>query len=455
MPSDPASHRAAAAATPDATLTSPTARSGRASRKRVDTGRILPEASGPDPRRIEGGTISGRPSMAVPLQITNPRERRLVRLADVALAPLGWRTRRAQVAIRKILLLRLERIGDLLMTLEAVAAARRTWPDATIDLAVGSWNKDLASLIPGISHVHVADLPWLSRGERATSWPDLVRQARAWRTHRYDLIINFEPDIRTNFLAWIARAPMRVGYATGGGGALLTQAEVYDPTSHVSINATRLVASANGRVAAPADVAAPRGPRLAVPSGARSSAMAVLEGHPRPWIGVHAAGGRESKQWHPDRFAATARTLATITGGTIVLTGGPLDRPLVDRVAGGLEHVPLVKVVNAVTLPELTALLEALDLFVTGDTGPMHLAAAVGTPVVALFGPSDPKRYGPRALVEHIIRVDLPCSPCGQVRLPPERCRGHVPDCMDGITVDAVVAHALDALASRASALSP
>ena len=69
----------------------------------------------------------------------------------------------------------------------------------------------------------------------------------------------------------------------------------------------------------------------------------------------------------------------------------------------------------------------------------MHLAAAVGTPVVALFGPSDPIALRPAGAHERIVRVDLPCSPCGQVRLPPERCRGHVPDCMDGITVDVVV----------------
>ena len=75
-----------------------------------------------------------------------------------------------------------------------------------------------------------------------------------------------------------------------------------------------------------------------------------------------------------------------------------------------------------------------LDVLVTGDTGPMHLAAAWARRVVALFGPSNPRRYGPLGDAQRVLRVDLPCSPCGQVRLPPERCRGHVPDCMDGIT---------------------
>jgi ADP-heptose:LPS heptosyltransferase len=90
----------------------------------------------------------------------------------------------------------------------------------------------------------------------------------------------------------------------------------------------------------------------------------------------------------------------------------------------------------------LAGLLQRLDLFISSDTGPMHLAAAVGTPIVALFGPSDPRRYGPIAERHTVIRVDLWCSPCGQVRLPPERCRGHVPDCMDAVTVERVVAAA-------------
>ena len=85
-----------------------------------------------------------------------------------------------------------------------------------------------------------------------------------------------------------------------------------------------------------------------------------------------------------------------------------------------------------------------LDVLITGDTGPMHLAAAMGTPIVALFGPSHPDRYGPLPAPPPSLRIDLPCSPCGQVRLPPERCRGHVPDCLDGIdtrrAVEAAVA---------------
>jgi ADP-heptose:LPS heptosyltransferase len=103
-------------------------------------------------------------------------------------------------------------------------------------------------------------------------------------------------------------------------------------------------------------------------------------------------------------------------------------------------------------LVTLAAALASFDVLITGDTGPMHLAAAVDTPVVALFGPSHPARYGPLATRQRVIRIDLPCSPCGQVRLPPARCRGHVPDCLDGIRVETVVAAAAELLAERPSA---
>jgi ADP-heptose:LPS heptosyltransferase len=191
---------------------------------------------------------------------------------------------------------------------------------------------------------------------------------------------------------------------------------------------------------------------LTPPADAIARAADLLRHASRPLVGVHASGGRLSKQWHLDRFAAVARRLAAERGATIVLTGSPSDRSMVDEVAAALGGVTMIRADGALDLPSLAALLDQLDVFITSDTGPMHLAAAMQTAVVALFGPSDPKRYGPRAAVERIVRVDLPCSPCGQVRLPPVRCRGHVPDCMDGIGVDVVVARALEILDTRTAA---
>jgi ADP-heptose:LPS heptosyltransferase len=327
------------------------------------------------------------------------------------------------------------------MTLEAIEAARTAWPDAEIDLAVGGWNQALATLIPGLTRVERADAPWLTRaGEDAGGWGELVSQARRWRRRQYDIAINFEPDIRSNFVAWLSGALRRVGYSSGGGGAFLTDAPPYAPDRHVAVNAAALVSRAAGTSVPPAGEH--RRPPLTLPPGARAQAARLFGSAPRPWIGVHASGGRESKQWHLDRFAEVARRLAGRHGGTIVLTGSAGDRPLVERVRQSMTDLRVLDAAGALDLPALAALLGELDVFVTGDTGPMHLAAAMGAPIVALFGPSNPVRYGPRALAERILRVDLPCSPCGQVRLPPERCRGHVPECLDRIGVDDVVAAA-------------
>jgi ADP-heptose:LPS heptosyltransferase len=379
------------------------------------------------------------------LQIYRPGERFLVGAADLALRPLRWFRRVPERAGRvdRVLLLRLERIGDLLMTLGAIRRARTIWPGATIDLAVGSWNEPLARLIPGVSRVLVADPPWLARDGAGDTWPALIGRARRWRRHRYDVVVNFEPDIRSNILAWVTGAQRRIGFWTGGGGALLTDALAFDPTVHVADNAARLLEGP--------PAASPI--RLMVPASARSTAARLLDGASAPLIGIHASGGRESKQWHLERFADVGRQLAAEFGATIVLTGSAEDAPKVAAVARGLADAatPTINAQGALELVDLAALLERLDLFITGDTGPMHLAAAVGTPVVALFGPSDPRRYGPLIDRQRIVRIDLPCAPCGQVRLPPERCRGHVPDCMDGITSAAVISAARELLAVPSS----
>jgi ADP-heptose:LPS heptosyltransferase len=386
------------------------------------------------------------------LQIYDTRERLIARAADLATAPLRWLRPSDRgvpsAPVRRVLLLRLERIGDLLMVLDAVHDARLAWPDAEIDLAVGSWNVPLAELIADVNGVLPADAPWLARDGTRTPWSALVRRARAWRRRKYDLVVNFEPDIRSNVVAWLTDAPRRFGYWTGGGGAFLTDEAAYDPVAHVALNARRLVARAAGGPE-PAALRPPDPwPRLVPPPDAVDRARTALGSNRGPLIGLHVAGGRPSKQWHVDRFAAAARRLAHDQAATVVLTGGPADQPLVDLARRALHDVPFVDASGGLDLPALAALVGELDLLITSDTGPMHLAAAMGTPVVALFGPADPRRYGPLDPRARVVRVDLWCSPCGRVRLPPERCRGHVPDCMDGISVDAVVGAATDLLAA-------
>lgn len=383
------------------------------------------------------------------LTIYDRRERTLVAMADVLLMPLALHRalrRRPSALPRRILCFRIERIGDLLMTLPALAELHALAPEAEIDLVVGGWNRELAGAIPGIAGVETVDAEWLARGNEARGLSPLAVAARAagWRPRRYDLAINFEPDIRTNVAIAAVGASWTAGFASGGGGALLDQALDYDPRTHTTDNALALVRA----VFTAESVTAPSG-SLKIDDGHRTEARRILaplgEG---PKIGLHVSGGRSVKQWPEARFREVAEHLVREREANIVFTGTPADRAQIDQVRAALPQERVVDLSGGVDLLTAAAVIQQLDLFVTGDTGPMHLAGAVGTPIVAIFGPSDPKRYGPRGARDTIVRVDLPCSPCNRIRRPPDRCIGHTPDCLAAIDAAQVLSAIDDILQS-------
>lgn len=393
------------------------------------------------------------------LHIPYRRERLLVGLADAGLAATKYVGLQKRPDFfeepRRILLLRLERIGDLLMVLEAITLVRRFAPGARIDLVVGRWNEPVARLIPGIDTVELLDARWMAREGHGLGWPALLQHARQWRTRQYDLGINFEPDIRSNLLLAFSGAKRRAGFASGGGGSLLTDVATFDPDTHIAKNATALVARAfSGIPVAQGSVVQDFSPGslLDIPDSARRRAADLLAAAPAgsPIIGLQPAAGRQIKEWDPLRFAETGAELARTRSASFVLIGSAADARALDAVrAAWPAHVPLLELPHNTDLVVLAALLERLSLFITGDTGPMHLAAAVGTPVLAIFGPSLPTRYAPLSTHSRIVRIDIPCSPCNLMRRPPARCVGHVPDCLAGIATADVVRAANEMLDRR------
>ena len=235
------------------------------------------------------------------------------------------------------------------------------------------------------------------------------------------------------------RCPRRVGYWTGGGGAFLTDAARVRARRHVSDNAHN---SSPPRSRARAAFAPVRFPAASARLQPPAEALGARGGAPRATAAgrAHAPVRRRCSRARLRRASAsTSAADASPSSGTwtgLPASRGELatditarscspDRPPIDRwsttVKRALAGVPIVDAAGAIDLPTLAALLAMLDLLVTGDTGPMHLAAAMGTPLVALFGPADPRRYGPRGSEHRVLRVDLPCSPCGQVA-PAARC---------------------------------
>ncbi len=377
------------------------------------------------------------------LRLSDPRERAVVAAADTLLTPIAWLRRLGRGAPdppARVLCLRLERIGDLLMTLPALAALRAALPDAAIDLAVGSWNREIAAAIPGLARVETLDAAWLAReGPQGNGLGTLalMRRAAAWRSRRYDLALNFEPDIRSNLVLAAAGAARTAGFRGAGGAACLDLALDYDTSSHTADNAVRLVRRA---LRVDDDGKAPAA-TLEIPDAVRADAARRLQAFAGSRkAGVHVSGGRAIKQWPEARFRDIAAWLVRERQAAIVLTGTPSERAQVASVRDALPADRVLDLSGETDLLVVAAMLQQLDLFVTADTGPMHLAHAVGTPVVAVFGPSDPARYAPRGLRDRIVRVDLPCSPCNRIRRPPARCTGHTPDCLAGVETAAVMA---------------
>ena len=358
--------------------------------------------------------------------------------------PAWLRRRRAAPpdagALREVLVLRLDRIGDLLMSLPALEGLRAALPQARIRLAVPAWSADVARSAP-VDEVLVWSPPWAGRvQEGADTWPVLLRKARALRGERLDLALDLQGDVRAAALMWLTGARQRVGYANTGGDYLLTRVVPLDETVSWVAQNRRAVAAALGRDAVP------EAAMTALTAEERAHGERLLAEHGatrRPRVGLHPSGGRVIKQWDLQRWAEVAARLQREYGATVVITGSAADRALAERVGAGLPQPP-VDLTGRLGVRDTMAVIGALDLFLSPDTGPMHMATAVGTPSVSVFGPSDPARYfsggsGAPGTRHVVVRADLWCSPCNLIRRPPAECAApEGPECLRAVSADAV-----------------
>lgn len=356
-------------------------------------------------------------------------------------------------AVRDVLVLRLDRIGDMLMALPALADLRAALPHARLRLAVGKWSEAVARAAP-VDEVLVWSAPWVGRAdEGAESFRDLAAKARALRASPPDLALDLQGDVRATLLLALSGARLRVGYANTGGAALLTHVVPLDErVSWVEQN-RRAVALALGRApgVARADPLTPAD---------RDFARRLVENlrlddeQRRPLVGLHPSGGRGIKQWDVDRWGELAARLEADFGATFLITGTASDAPLAKVVTRRLRRLSY-DLTGKLGVRETMALLERLDLFLSPDTGPMHMACATGTPSLAVFGPSDPARYfsggsGAPGTRHEVVRADLWCSPCNLIRKPPEECaQAGMPECLRLVTVDHVYAAAARVLGAR------
>jgi len=370
-------------------------------------------------------------------RIYDPRERLLLAGADALLRGAsrltGLRPGRDLPdvqSVESVLALRLDRLGDLVTTLPALELLRKSLPGARLELAVGSWNEPVARRLPFVDRVRVVDAPWSAWGKKAS----FGGARAALGPDPFDLAIDFQGDVRVLLLMALSGAKLRAGYGDTGGEYLLTHRGRWDEKRSWYDQNLDLVRTLFPEIA-------PSGPVFPynfVTDEDRREAALLLDAPKRPLIGIHPSAGRALKEWEPEKFAALADRLSEFA--TVVLTGSDSDRPLVERIFERTTARP-AKLLG-LALATFAAVIERLDAFVTGDTGPMHLSHAVGTPNVALFGPSDPLRYGPDDSfgLRRVVRSAVYCSPCNMIRRPPAECRrARTPECISTITLDPVL----------------
>jgi 3-deoxy-D-manno-octulosonic-acid transferase/heptosyltransferase-1 len=338
-----------------------------------------------------------------------------------------------------ILIVKLSAIGDVIHTLPALNAIRAHFPKAHITWLI---EEDAAALVQG----HAAlDRVLISRRKAwiktlfSRQGPDSLRQAyqfiRQLRQTTYDIILDFQGLLKSGVLIGLARGKRKIGFDRGmehGEESHLFLNERIPPVDmgiHALTRSMMLLEASLGIATDDIVFDLPMSPADWV-------AARYLIGNPGetlngPVIVVHPIAKWETKLWDNRKFSRLCETLIQKYHARVVLTGGQSDGQTMREIQTGMGE-RVVNLAGKTSLMTLAALFEMADCVISTDTGPMHLAAAVGTPVVALFGPTASWRTGPFGPNHQVIQAGLECSPCFK-----RQCQ-HV-ECMAQISVESVL----------------
>ncbi len=332
-------------------------------------------------------------------------------------------------------------LGDAVLALPALAALRRAFPGADLTVAAPAAVAAVFREETDAAPDHVLELPASPAGIVA-----------ALRGGRFDLAVLLPNSFRSAWMAWRARIPARWGYAAGGRGWLLTR-RVRPPRRSTRRHQAEYYRALVSGLGCEADASLL--PRVGVSPASLARADALLAGHGLPpdalLVGfAPGAAYGQAKQWPSDRMAALMARVATSTAARCVLVGAAYDRPASRAIESWLRaHAPeaadrVVDLVGRTSLGALAGVAARTRVIVSNDSGAMHLAAALGRPVVALFGPTDERATRP--LGGHdVILEDVFCRPCMLRDCPIDH------RCMKRISVDRVFEAVVRRLADRAA----
>jgi len=337
---------------------------------------------------------------------------------------------------QRILLIKPSSLGDVIHALPVLRGLRRRYPSAHLAWLLG---RSFAPLLVG--HPDLDEIIEFDRRRLGRLWRspvvamEFISFVRGLQRRRFDLVIDLQGLFRSGFFAFASRAPIRLGFANAREFARLFYTHRLRPAGDNvhAVDRNYLVADALGF----ADL--PKVFDLAVTAAERADAERLFAevglGPAETFAALFPGARGETKQWLPGRFAELCDRLAGELDLRPVLMGGAGDRDRCRQVAGLCRTAPL-DICGRTHLRLLVAVLERAAFVVCHDSGPMHIAAALGRPMACIVGPTDPRRTGPFGRRETIVRADLPCSPCFLRRL--GHCK-HDHQCMNLIVADDVL----------------
>lgn len=303
---------------------------------------------------------------------------------------------------RHILFVKPSSLGDIVHAMPALAALRQTFPQARITWLVKRQWAELVERIDGVDRVWAIDpglAGWLSQVPRL-------------RKEQFDIAVDLQGLFRSAAIGWSSGAPERIGFANGREGSPWFYSRLVPvPTSEMhAVDRYLLVADALGR---PSERKAEF--RFRIMRADRDAVERLLEQHGvmrgAPWIAMNVSARWPTKRWPVASFAAAADCIQRENLGRVVLIGGPDERADAVEVQRLMQE-QAVDLTGVTAIGLLPALLSQAAALITNDSGPMHIAAAVKTPVVALFGPTSAVRTGPYGSGHLVLTADVACRPC-------------------------------------------
>jgi lipopolysaccharide heptosyltransferase II len=346
---------------------------------------------------------------------------------------------------RRILVIRLDLIGDLVLSMTTVRTLKRSYPEATIDLLALPASAKVVMRDPDLNEIITYD-PNVWRRPKALlqikNWRNAYNLLCHLRARHYDIVVSVFGRW-AGILAALSGAKRRVGFGRESYPGLMTdnvRGRHWRPGDHKhEIDYCLELAKATGATISPAD----RTPRLYVDSLAHQQLEQLLAQvgivPEKSLIVCHISSNNgQSKRWPIPYWPILIDKLIREQNAQVILTGSSEDKSLIVSVTSQMQE-QAIDLAGKTSLPQLVALLQQADLVISGDSGPMHIAAAVGTPLIAIHGPTDPALSGPVSPTATVLRSDIWCSPCYNAKDTAD-CRFFTTQCMKNILPAQVLA---------------